>query len=237
MNDHLPLLVGTLAAFTLILVGVLLVFLYRREMRVWLHYKYGVRFFERVDTESDNEKLFDAFLTYSSCDDMFVRQVLAPELEHGSSQYKLCLYHRDLPSLHTYIADTIVQATEASRRTILILSENFLKQEWSRYDYKSGLHQALRSTKKRLIIILLGDLEGRDLDADLRLYLKTNTVLQWGDKLFWQKLKFSLPDSTICSLSQSTTLQSYPSTLGRYQTTPRYATNTRQHEHIYQVCS
>lgn len=242
VNDYLPLLIAILAACAILLISALFAFLYRHELRVWLHYKYGIRFFQRVDTESDNEKIFDAFVTYSAGDDMFVRQVLAPELEHGSSQYKLCLYHRDLPSLHSYVADTIVQATEASRRTVIILSENFLKQEWSRYDYKSGLHQALRSAKKRLIIVLLGDLEGRDLDADLRLYLKTNTVLQWGDKLFWQKLKFSLPDTALCALSQSTTLQSYPSTLRyhsphRYQTTPRYQTNPRQHEHIYQVCT
>ena len=80
---------------------------------------------------------------FSAKDDAFVRQVLAPELEHGSQngvlqtshnhsqQYKLCLFYRDLP-LQSYIADTIMQAAEASRRTLLILSENFLKSEWSR---------------------------------------------------------------------------------------------------------
>jgi hypothetical protein len=45
-----------------------------------------------------------------------------------------------------------------------------------------------------LIVIVLGDISGRDVDPDLRLYLKTNVVLHWGDKLFWQKLRYALPD-------------------------------------------
>ena len=93
-----------------------------------------------------------------------------------------------------------MEATEASRRNIVVLSEHFLTSEWSRYDYKSGLHQALRNThhgghkkshSKRLIVILLGDVAQKKelLDPDIRMYLKTAVVIQWGDKLFWDKLR------------------------------------------------
>jgi len=80
-----------------------------------------------------------------------------------------------------------------SRRTVLLLSDNFLRSEWSRYDYKSGLHQALRNRKK-LIVIVLGDVASRELDPDLRLYMKNSVVLHWGEKLFWERLRFALPD-------------------------------------------
>lgn len=246
VNDYLPLMVATLVTFTIVIVACLLVFVYRSEMRIWLHYKYGVRFFQRVESEGDQEKIFDAFVAYSALDDMFVRQVFAPELELGASQYRLCLYHRDLPALQ-YVADAIVQASEASRRTVVILSESIIKQEWGRYDFRSGLHQALRTAGKRLVIILLGDILGRDLDPDLKLYLKTATVIQWGDPKFWQKMKFCMPDSTVYALSQSTTLQSYPGSTVQYaispelygtnMTSPRYQATPRQIDHIYQVCS
>merc|ERR1719270_1069840 len=111
---------------------------------------------------------------------IFTRASLENESARGSPGYRVCLHHRDLATSNShYIADTIIQATEASKRTILVLSENFLKSEWSRFDYKSGLHQALRADRKKLIVIMLGDVATRDIDPDLRLYLKTSHVLQW----------------------------------------------------------
>ena len=108
----------------------------------------------------------------------------------------LCLFHRDVPAASSpgdggngdvyssSVGDAIVQAADASRRTILVLSEHFLKMEWARFDYKSGLHQAYRAAamasgggrrrgrrrrQKRLIVIALGDVaQRRDLDPDLR---------------------------------------------------------------------
>merc|ERR1712029_4851 len=66
--------------------------------------------------------------------------------------------------------------------------------EWSRYDYKSGLLQAINNGNKKVIFVLLGNIESSLLDPNLRLLLKNNIVLQWGDSLFWEKMKYSLPD-------------------------------------------
>jgi hypothetical protein len=76
----------------------------------------------------------------------------------------------------------------------MVLSENFIKSEWCRFEFKSAHHQVLRDRRRRLILVLLGEVPQKDLDPDIRLYLKTNTYLQWGDKLFWEKLRFALPD-------------------------------------------
>jgi len=199
-EDYLPLMAATLATFAVVLLLLLAAFVYRNTLRVWIHAKYGVRVFDNVDVEDggsediDNNKLFDAFVSYSLKDDVFVREVLAAELDRPEHEYRTCLYHRDLPTAPTFVADTLLRATEVSRRTVVVLSENFLKSEWSRYDYKSGFHQAMRSGRRKLIVIVLGDISARDIDPDLRLYLKTNVVLHWGDKLFWQKLRYALPD-------------------------------------------
>ena len=198
-EDYLPLLAATLATFAFVLLILLAVFVYRNTLKVWLHAKYGVRVFDASSKNQDLEKNdvkpyhFDAYLTYSPKDDAFTREIIAAGLEQESN-YKLCLHHRDLVHNQVYLADTIIQATEASKRTILVLSENFLKSEWSRFDYKSGLHQALRADRKKLIVIMLGDVATRDIDPDLRLYLKTSHVLQWGESRFWEKLKYALPD-------------------------------------------
>ncbi|KAJ8683364.1 hypothetical protein QAD02_019156 [Eretmocerus hayati] len=197
LGDYLPFLVSTLAGLFLLMTACLFCFLYRLEMRVWLHSRFGVRLFHgRSDAaaeKEERERPFDAFISYSSKDEAFVIEELAPVLEMGNPPYKLCLHYRDFPP-GSFLADSIVQAVESSRRTIIVLSENFIKSEWSRFDFKSAHHQVLRGRRKRLIIVLLGDVPQRELDPDIRLYLKTNTYLQWGDKLFWEKLRFALPD-------------------------------------------
>ncbi|XP_046424090.1 toll-like receptor Tollo [Neodiprion pinetum] len=195
LHDYLPLLVATLSAFFITMLLCMLAFIFRQELRVWFHSRFGVRIFYReseVDRE-DRDKLFDAFVSYSSKDEDFVAHELAPVLERGNPAYKLCLHYRDFP-VGNFIADTIVQAVESSRRTIMVLSENFIKSEWCRFEFKSAHHQVLRDRRRRLILVLVGDVPQRDLDPDIRLYLKTNTYLQWGDKLFWEKLRFALPD-------------------------------------------
>lgn len=57
----------------------------------------------------------------------WVRQVFAAELERNDPPYRLCLRYRDLPTGGTYLGDTIVQAADASKRSVLILSHHFLK--------------------------------------------------------------------------------------------------------------
>lgn len=195
IQDYLPILIATLCAFLIVIATTLTVFIFRQEMRVWFHSRFGIRlFYRKNDTERDDrDKLFDAFVSYSSKDEAFVAEELAPILEHGDPPYKLCLHYRDFP-VGAFIADTIVQAVESSRRTIMVLSENFIKSEWCRFEFKSAHHQVLRDRRRRLILVLLGEVPQKDLDPDIRLYLKTNTYLQWGDKLFWEKLRFALPD-------------------------------------------
>lgn len=199
LYQHLPVLVTTLLGFFIAILLILIVFIFRQELRVWFHSRFGIRLFYSNTTAIDRherDKLFDAFVSYSSKDEAFVIEHLAPVLENGVPSYKLCLHYRDFP-VGAFIADTIVQAIDSSRRTIMILSKNFIKSEWCRFEFKSAHHQVLRDRRRRLIVILLDDVPQKDLDPDIRLYLKTNTYLQWGDKLFWQRLRFALPDAEI----------------------------------------
>ena len=244
-EDYLPLLAATLATFAFVLLILLAVFVYRNTLKVWLHAKYGVRVFDHrnQDVEKSELKHFDAYITYSPKDEAFTREIIAAGLEHPEGKYKLCLHYRDLLPNQAYLADTIIQATEASKRTILVLSENFLKSEWSRFDYKSGLHGALRPDRKKLIVIMLGDVATRDIDPDLRLYLKTSHVLHWGESRFWEKLKYALPDkkkiltnsghssvvSSTTSVLSSVANSSLQNGLNQHQIyhQPRYATHQR----------
>ncbi|CAH1173852.1 unnamed protein product [Phaedon cochleariae] len=226
MNDYLPLLLVTLCVFIASVVIVCGAFYYRRELRVWIYSRCGLRMCYKTtafEEQQDKDRLFDAYVSYSVKDEAFVSQILAPGLESGDPGYRLCLHYRDF-NVSAYVADTIIEAVESSRRTIIVLSRNFLHNEWCRFEFKSALHEVLKDRRRRLIFIVTGDLPQRDLDPDLRLYLKTNTVIEWGDRQFWQKLQFAMPDVRRSCVHQRSSVNIYatatPSHLDRARSPP-----------------
>ncbi|KXJ82551.1 hypothetical protein RP20_CCG012964 [Aedes albopictus] len=193
IEDMLPLLLVATCAFVGFFGLIFGMFCYRKELKIWAHsscfgslcYKSGT-----FVNEYDKDRLYDAYIINSLQDEHFVNQILASTLENDIG-FRLCLHYRDF-NINTYIADTIVEAVESSKRAILVLSKNFLYNEWTRFEFKGAIHEVLKRRRK-LIIILYGDLPQRDLDADMRLYLRTNTCIEWDDKKFWQKLRIALP--------------------------------------------
>jgi len=125
--EYAPLVGALLTLFIIFLAILGLSFYWRKPLRVWFFAKCGLRLASCREPMAERDKLFDAFISYSSKDEAWVRQVLATELERQEPPFRLCLRYRDLPTGGTYLADTIVQASEASRRTVLVLSHHFLK--------------------------------------------------------------------------------------------------------------
>jgi hypothetical protein len=142
--------------------------------------------------------MYDAYVAYTIKDEQFVGQVLSPELEHGGVDLappplRLCLHYRDLPA-NAYVADSMLAAVQASRRTILVLSRHFILHEWSRYDIRSALHDVLTARDRPpALVLVLGDIPHREMDPDLRTCLRRSIVIRWSDRLFWPKLRFYLP--------------------------------------------
>lgn len=228
---YVPVIVLVIAStfgILLLLATMVTAILYRHELSVWLYARTGIRLGDggkggtggrrrRRDYGGDDggEKLFDAFVSYSKKDEAFVSQMLAPELEFGNTPMRLCLHYRDLPVASGFVSDAIVEAMAASRRTILVISEHFLRGEWCHYEFKSAHQEALRSrARHKLILIFVGPVAGKDLDPDIRIWLKTagNTCLQWGEKMFWEKLRYAMPEIPASATSASSANSSSSST-------------------------
>ena len=150
------------AVFVLMLCLALISRSFRHSLRAWFHSKYGLRVtFESLERKETPGTLFDAFITYSRADDIFVTQVLATELE-VTNKYRICLHHRDLPSSPgTSHADALIRGSE---RTIVVFSTNLLQSEWSMFDYKAGLLQAVNQRGNIVLFTLLGDINTTLLD-------------------------------------------------------------------------
>ncbi|XP_012225544.2 toll-like receptor 6 [Linepithema humile] len=190
LETYLPLLLATVVLIFATVALVCGAFKHRRTLRTWAASRCGLRACYKTAAFEDQEKPFDAYISYSAVDEAFVSTILVPGLE---TSYRLCLHYRDLGA-GSNVADAVAEAADSSRRTILVLSKNFLHGEWSRFEFKAALRDALKGKGRSVILLLVGGVCPRDLDADLKKRISSHTVLVWGDKLFWQKLRFAMPD-------------------------------------------
>ncbi|XP_073955146.1 toll-like receptor 7 [Choristoneura fumiferana] len=207
VSNYMPMMVTTLTGFMLIMLVILLIFLFRDTIRIWLYTSCGIRLFPFTGACDDTDKLYDAYVCYSPKDDDFVIQTLAAELENGSPSYHLCLHYRDIPQHSSpYMQCTLPlpEAAEASKRIIIVLTRNFIETEWSRFEFRQTLHEILKSRIYSLVIIEDSSvLPETECDPDLKPYLKTGSRVRWGQSKFWEKLWYAMPDRRQKSNSSS----------------------------------
>ncbi|XP_043954604.1 toll-like receptor 2 type-1 isoform X2 [Gambusia affinis] len=159
----------------------------------------------RNTEESDPLLSFDAFVSYSEQDASWVENFLVPEMEEPSdsenptSPLTLCLHKRDFLPGH-WIMDNIMSAIERSRRTIFILSENFVQSDWCRYELDFSHFWLFETGGDAAILILLEPLSKDDVPkrfCKLRKLMSSTTYLEWPEDEerrpeFWRSLRNAL---------------------------------------------
>ncbi|CAH1114176.1 unnamed protein product [Psylliodes chrysocephalus] len=194
-TSFILMIVLPILSFLLLTVASLVLYIYyRQEVKIWLFSKNLCLWFVSEE-ELDEDKIYDIFLSYSHRDEDFVIQNLLPVLETGPKPFKTCIHVRDWEGgemILTHVNNSIAN----SRRTLVILSNNFLESEWGKVEFKSAHLKALEEGRTRLVVVKYGDLDEKRLDSDIKAYLSTNTYIEWGKPWFWNKLKYALPHSS-----------------------------------------
>ncbi|XP_070710437.1 toll-like receptor 2 [Pempheris klunzingeri] len=203
------------AVLVCVLLWRLHVFWYLKMTWAWLKAKRSSRRRRRNRDNGDSEGLlsFDAFVSYSERDASWVENYLVPELEEPrendedsvnprrNRSLTLCLHKRDFLPGH-WIVDNIMSAMERSRRTVFVLSENFVQSDWCRYELDFSHFWLFdgNSGRDAAILILLEPLSKDDIPkrfCKLRKLMSSTTYLEWPQEEeksaeFWRSLRNAL---------------------------------------------
>ncbi|KAB5587122.1 hypothetical protein PHYPO_G00009290 [Pangasianodon hypophthalmus] len=151
--------------------------------------------------EAEEDMKYDAFVSFSSRDEAWVLGELAPRLEEqGQPRLRLCLHSRDF-EVGKGIVDNIAESIYSSRRTVCVLSRQYLRSDWCSLEMRVATHRLLEEQKHRLILIFLEHISPFELNTFHRLakLVKSRTYLDWpqeeGERIhFWERLRRNIAE-------------------------------------------
>lgn len=193
----------------------LLAFWYRWHIKYWIFLaKLYLSRKGRIRSDNRHKKCYDnyeydAFVSYSNEDRDFVLKLITM-LETYQPFYKLCVYERDF-QIGTIISESVLESVAKSRKTLLVISNNYAKSQWCRWESQICEHHRLffedehgEYVDDSLVLVKISQVSETYLTPTLKYLLKTRIYLDWmsdGNKeeAFWTKLRDTL-GSPICSI-------------------------------------
>ncbi|KAJ8706909.1 hypothetical protein PYW07_012987 [Mythimna separata] len=144
-----------------------------------------------VEDLDDINKEYDVFVSYAHKDRKYL-ETLMPKLENDFG-LKTCVHYRDW-FVGDFIPDQINRSVEKSRKTIILLSKNFLDSAYANMEFRAAHNLALKEGRSRVILILIEEVSDHEkLSEDLKAHMKMNTFLKWDDSRFTERLQRAMP--------------------------------------------
>ncbi|XP_058651323.1 toll-like receptor 4 isoform X1 [Onychostoma macrolepis] len=139
---------------------------------------------------------YDAFVIFSSYDEVWVMNELMENLENGVPPIQLCLHMRDFQAGKSIASNIIDEGIMGSRKIIVVVSQHFIDSAWCRFEFELAQSRFMMERSANIIIIILEDVEERKSKKvfGLHKHLKKNTYLKWSrdpfsNMRFWIRLR------------------------------------------------
>lgn len=195
--SKIPLIVALVAAVFSVLIIICsgLIYRYRWKLR-YAYYMIKIRSHKKmvpVENEGGKSYMYGAFVSYADEDSTFVQKQLLTKLEKENGII-LCLHKRNfLPG--NDIATNITSAIHNSRRTIIIMSRNFLKSYWCMFEYNMARMESIyeRSHENVLFLVFIDQIKSKELPLHILELVQSQSYIEYpndeyGDTVFWDQI-------------------------------------------------
>ncbi|XP_066568549.1 toll-like receptor 4 [Amia ocellicauda] len=189
---HMSTIIITLTLGVVLLIFFLTLFVYKYQFYI----RYACILLRGYRSTKMGECAYDAFVIYSSRDELWVMDELVENLENGVPPLQLCLHVRDFEVGKSITSNIIDEGILNSRKAIVVISQYFIESAWCKFEFEMAQSQQFFEGKPGIIAIILEDVEENNTKRMLGLhkYLKNNTYLKWKDNpmsrmVFWTRLK------------------------------------------------
>ncbi|XP_077977604.1 toll-like receptor 2 [Glandiceps talaboti] len=144
----------------------------------------------------DNHHRYDAFISHSHKDQDWIYDVIYPTLENPPYNYKLCLDFRDF-QVGELIVNNILKSVEESRKTVFILTKEFIESEWCYFELEMVRQKMFDEHRDAAILVLKDDIPAKKMPGLLKYFMRKGNHITWsenvqGQRLFWAKLDAAL---------------------------------------------
>ncbi|XP_055868696.1 toll-like receptor 4 [Biomphalaria glabrata] len=189
--DHSILfLVVTSATFCMVsCVIAALLYRFRWRLRYLYYAAYLMVKGQTKNTAKSEQFHYDVFISYAYKDEDFILGSLVPELTER--KLSVLVHGRDF-AVGEFIASNIVTAVKESRKTLVVLTRNFLNSTWCNFEMHMANMESVHTGRPVLVFLIKESIPTTELTSDLLYHLNKNTyiVYQQGEvtNVFWDKL-------------------------------------------------
>ena len=152
----------------------LLSYKYRWKLRHWYYSR------RKRHSHKGYNRLFeqDAFISYATSEGLFVKDKLVPALEGGLHGLKLWVADRD-SQVGASVAENLTHAINNSKKSVLILSQNYFRENWCNYEMNMARVESIESNRKLLVIVRYEDLAAKDIPLDYLRLMKSEESIEF----------------------------------------------------------
>lgn len=195
--SKLSLIIGVTVAILISVIILIAGIIYRYRWKIrYLYYiavTKGLGYSHKTDDGYERTYEYDIFVSYADADLAFVKNEMINKLEKDRD-FRLCIHHRNfIPGYD--IAANIINAIHESRKTVLIVSPDFLKSYWCRFEFNMARMESIysRDGRNTLFLVFLQDVSVRDIPVLMLELIDSQSYIEYpndphGDIVFWDKI-------------------------------------------------